>query len=186
MARSHQGVVAMVSAITYWDFQYWMDDFLDAEFPLAIALDGVTDVRNLGAICRSAEIFGATHLLLPQKGSAVINEDASKTSAGAIEHLKICRSAQFHKNLLQLKDQEVHLIGADAGGMDVRLWASGQNLRKPTLLIMGSEDTGMNPHVLKLITQKVSITQYGRLDSLNVAVAAGVLLHTLSQWIRSK
>jgi len=180
LVRSHQGVIALAAQIEYWDVDAWIEDLLETENGIAVALDSITDIRNIGAICRSAEVFGAVHILLPMKNSGILNADAAKTSAGAIEHLKVCRTSNFLQTLLKLKDQELPILGADMEGKTIATWADGQNQKSPIVLVMGSEEKGINPNVKKIIKDDiVSIKQYGKIDSLNVSVAAGILLSQL-------
>ena len=152
--------------------------FERGETPLIVALDGVTDVRNLGAIARTAECFGATGLLVPMTGSAPINEDAVKSSAGALLRLPMCRAKRM--------DEAVQLA-ANLGLSPVAVSEKGNaplnslDGTTPTCLILGDEHAGISADVLKHCNTTVSIPMKGKTASLNVGVAAGIVLFAFHQ-----
>lgn len=173
--KNHQGVLAFLSPITY-DI---LDEILPRMFeegknPLIVVLDGVTDVRNMGAICRSAECMGANAVVLPSKGGALINSDAVKTSAGAIFNLSICKVDELKDALNLIKQSGLNIVACTEKGN--KLLSEGQ-FSNPTAVILGAEDTGINHQLLKMADQELRIPMSGKTESLNVAVSAGVVLY---------
>ena len=172
--KNHQGVVAFTSPI---DFQPLDEVVLGAfergETPLIVALDGVTDVRNLGAIARTAECFGATAILVPSTGSAPINEDAVKSSAGALLRLPMCRTKRM-ADAIHLTTQ----LGLTPVAVSEKGDTAPQELDAtiPTCLVLGDEHQGISAEVLKQCAQTVSIPMHGKTASLNVGVASGIVL----------
>ena len=172
---NHQGVAALVSLIDYAD----LEDILplvyeQSEIPLIILLDGVTDVRNLGAIARSAECCGAHALVVPVKGSAQINSEAMKASAGALARLPVCRTNSLVNTIQWLQESGVQVMASDlkADHPIFRL-----DLSVPLAFVVGSEETGISPAVARLADQRFIIPQKSDLDSFNVSVAAGIMLY---------
>jgi len=172
--KNHQGVVAWLSEITYSDITSVIPTVFEAgEDPLILLLDGVSDVRNFGAIARSAECAGVHALVIPTSGSAAINADAIKTSAGALHRIPVCR----HRDLLTvarfLRESGLKLFAATEKATDT-LYES--DMKGPAGIIMGSEERGISPALLKNVDQLVSIPMRGSIASLNVSVAAGIIL----------
>jgi len=173
--KNHQGVLAFISPIEYDK----LDEVVPALFeqgknPLILVLDEITDVRNMGAICRSAECLGAQAIVIPTKGGAAINSDAVKTSAGAIFNLKICRTDDLGWALRFLKQSGLKVVACTE--------KTDRNVQEcsftdPVAIVMGSEDTGISPMLMKLADEKVRIPMLGQTKSLNVAVSAGVVLY---------
>ena len=177
--KNHQGVIAFLSPITY-DI---LDEILPRLFeegknPLIIVLDGVTDVRNMGAICRSAECMGAHAIVLPSKGGALINSDAVKTSAGAVFNLSICKVDELKDALNLIKQSGLQIIACTEKGD--RTLSEGQ-FSNPTAVLLGAEDTGIKHQLIKLADQQLRIPMSGKTLSLNVAVSAGVVLYECSR-----
>ncbi len=172
---NHQGVVALAARFQYMDLQTVIDQVVSAgQIPLFVLLDGITDVRNIGAIARSAVCCGAQALIIPDKGIAALNEEALKSSAGALEKIHICRVS----SLLKAVDN-LHLNGivAFASSMksDKKVYELELNL--PCCLMMGSEDRGLQPYLIKAADQLFTIPMAGNFDSFNVSVAAGIILY---------
>jgi 23S rRNA (guanosine2251-2'-O)-methyltransferase len=181
---NHQGVVAMISAIVYRDFLGLVQPLLDeGKSPFVVVLDHVTDVRNFGAIVRTAECTGVDAVIVPDRGGAQINEDAIKCSSGALLRMPICRESNF-KTLLNLASQLGFQICAatEKGATDYL----NVDFTKPTLLVMGAEDTGISPEVLKMSNVRARLPICGEVQSLNVSVAAGVFMYEMLRQRMSK
>jgi 23S rRNA (guanosine2251-2'-O)-methyltransferase len=172
---NHQGVIAFAGLVQYMDLQQVIDHVVGAGgTPLFIMLDGVTDVRNIGAIARSALCCGSQALVIPDKGTGALNEEAMKSSAGALEQIHVCRVA----SLLKAVDT-LHLNG-------IRVFTSEMNaakkvfelpLAEPCCIVMGSEDKGVQPYIRKAADEHFTIPMAGDFDSFNVSVAAGIILY---------
>ena len=172
--KNHQGVIALVSEITYNDITTLIPSIFEAgEDPLILLLDGVSDVRNFGAIARSAECAGVHAIVIPSTGSAAVNADAIKTSAGALNRIPVCR----HRDLLTvarfLRDSGISLFAATEKAQET-LYKT--DMTGPAGIIMGSEDSGVSASLLKDAEHWVSIPMKGNISSLNVSVAAGIML----------
>ncbi|MDY0101374.1 MAG: 23S rRNA (guanosine(2251)-2'-O)-methyltransferase RlmB [Lentimicrobium sp.] len=171
---NHQGVVCFVSPIAFQPIEnLLMSVFEKGETPLFVMLDRITDVRNLGAIARSAECAGAHGLIIPDRGGAPISSDALKTSAGALSVLPVHRSSNLKNTLDYLKESGLSIVAASEKG-DLPYYEA--TYREPMVLILGSEEDGVSPEYLKRCDQVVSIPMRGSIGSLNVSVAAGILL----------
>jgi len=172
--KAHQGVVAFVSVVNYAQLEnVVMDVFAKGEEPLILVLDGVTDVRNFGAISRSAECAGVHAILIPIKGSAQVNSDAMKTSAGALSYIPVCKSEDLYRSIRYLKDSGLSVVACTEKG-DKKLYES--TFKGPLCLVMGSEESGISNHILTLADQKTYIPLVGKVESLNVSVATGIIL----------
>jgi len=172
---NHQGVVALAALFDYMDLQAVIDQVVSAgQIPLFILLDGITDVRNIGAIARSAVCCGAQALIIPDKGIAALNEEALKSSAGALEKIHICRVT----SLLKAVDS-LHLNGilAYASSMESDKKVYDLPLGLPCCIMMGSEDKGLQPYLTKAADELFTIPMAGDFDSFNVSVAAGIILY---------
>jgi 23S rRNA (guanosine2251-2'-O)-methyltransferase len=171
----HQGVIAFKAAVVYHDLQQVID-FLNekGEVPLLMILDGVTDVRNIGAIARSAVCCGAQAIIVPDKGVAALGEDAMKSSAGALEHIHICRVNSLMKAIdtLRLNGIKVYSSEMTASQMLHQL-----NLAEPCAIVMGSEGKGVFSGIQKISDAVFKIPMAGQFESLNVSVAAGMILY---------
>lgn len=171
---NHQGVVALLAKLEYQSIEQVVIETIDRnENPLIVMLDGVTDVRNLGAIARSAEGLGAHALVVPVQGGAAINGDTIKTSAGALYHIPVCREAYLPDTLLMLRDYGMVSVGLTEKGSGTIF---SQDLKQPLILVLGDEGKGISPPMLKRIDHLVTIPMLGRVESLNVSVAAGIAL----------
>jgi 23S rRNA (guanosine2251-2'-O)-methyltransferase len=175
--KNHQGVLAWLSVIEYQHVENLLPMIFEkGEDPLIIALDGVSDVRNFGAIVRTAECLGAHGIVVPEKGSARITADAVKTSAGALHSFPVCREKSIVKTIGYLKESGLKVICAEE---KTGMVASEAPLKGPSVLIMGSEDKGISRELLSLADQIVRIPMTGTIGSLNVSVAAGILLYEI-------
>ncbi|MFH0760683.1 MAG: 23S rRNA (guanosine(2251)-2'-O)-methyltransferase RlmB [Bacteroidota bacterium] len=172
--KNHQGIIAITAMITYQPFEEVIAQvFESGKDPLIIILDGITDVRNMGAIARSAEAAGADAILIPEKGSAQINPDALKTSAGALSIIPVCRTPDLIRSVRYLKNAGLKITGATEK-TDILYYQA--DFRSPVALIMGAEDVGISPALLDLCDQEVRIPMLGKISSLNVSAAAAILL----------
>ena len=172
---NHQGVVALAALFVYMDLQAVIDQVSSAgQTPLFVLLDGITDVRNIGAIARSAVCCGAQAMVIPDKGIAALNEEALKSSAGALEKINICRVS----SLLKAVDT-LHLNGilAFASSMQSEKKVFELPLELPCCLMMGSDDKGLQPYLNKAADELFTIPMAGHFDSFNVSVAAGIILY---------
>jgi 23S rRNA (guanosine2251-2'-O)-methyltransferase len=183
--KNHQGVIAFVSPIPYYHVEDILPMVYDkGETPLFILVDGVTDVRNIGAIARSAEAAGAHALVLPKKGSAQINDEAMKSSAGALSLLPVCRVNSLMTTVEFLQLNGVQVIAADLKG-DKMLY--DLELNGPLAIVMGDEAKGVNRMLLEKVDQPFKIPMRGQTDSFNVSVATGIILYeVLRQQLGSK
>ncbi len=170
---NHQGVVAQTALIEYATLDDLRERVPEDETPLLVAFDGVTDVRNFGAIARSAECAGAHGLITPLKNSAPVNAEAMRSSAGALTAIPVCRVGSLRMTLAQLQQEGYQIVAATEKSRKLLYDA---DFRKPTVLVMGAEDTGISPAVLKLCDEQLAIPMIGHIESLNVSAAAAVLL----------
>lgn len=173
---NHQGVAAWLALV---EFQQLEDVvpfvFEQGETPLLLLLDGVTDVRNFGAICRSALCLGAHAVVVPTSGSAPANEEAMKASAGALAKIRLCRVKSLFSAVDWLKASGVQVVSTALTDRSIPI--SGVDFRLPTAILMGSEDQGVHPKLLSMSDQVTRIPQAGEFDSFNVSVAAGIVLY---------
>ncbi|MCB0516636.1 MAG: 23S rRNA (guanosine(2251)-2'-O)-methyltransferase RlmB [Chitinophagales bacterium] len=177
--KNHQGIIAWISAVPYQNLEDILSQVYDTgEIPLFLLLDGITDVRNVGAIARSALCFGAQAMIVPQKGSAALNEDALKTSAGALLKIPVCRAVSLRQAISYLQDNGLQIVAADASG---EVLLSQADLRIPTAIVLGDEGSGVDAAHLQTADVVVQIPMREDFDSLNVSVAAGVLLYEAAQ-----
>lgn len=170
---NHQGVVAQMAAIEYVELQDILDRVPEDETPLIVVFDGVTDVRNFGGIARSAECAGAHGLIVPIKNSAPVNAEAIKTSAGALNKIPVHRAGSIRNTLKYLSETGMQIVAATEKSSTVLF---DSDLRKPTVIVMGSEDTGISKEVLKLCNVQLAIPIIGSIESLNVSAAAAIIL----------
>ena len=145
----------------------------NGENPLILVLDRITDVRNFGAICRTAECAGINAILVPEQNAAAINSDAIKTSSGALQHIKICRTWNMKLSLQFLKDSGLHILGCTEKAKNS---IYSINYTCPLAIVVGSEEDGISSELLKICDNKVKIPMKGKISSLNVSVATGVIL----------
>jgi 23S rRNA (guanosine2251-2'-O)-methyltransferase len=172
---NHQGVVAIAGLVQYMDLQQVIDHVVSrGETPLFVMLDGVTDVRNIGGIARSAVCCGAQAIIIPDKGVGALNEEAMKSSAGALEKIHICRV-----NSLMKAVDSMHLNGISvfATEMTAKKMVFEADWTIPCCIVMGSEDKGVFPGLLKICDSTIKIPMPGEFESLNVSVATGIVLY---------
>ena len=170
---NHQGVVAQIAAIAYVQLDDILERVPDDETPLVVVFDGVTDVRNFGAIARSAVCAGAHGLIAPLKNSAPVNAEAIRASAGALTTIPVCRVGSIRNTIKTLQAEGFQVVAATEKSRKLLYDA---DLRRPTALVMGAEETGISKEVLKLCDERLAIPLIGRIESLNVSAAAAVML----------
>jgi len=172
---NHQGVAAFRAQVEYTEVEDLVPHLFDQGLtPLLMILDRITDVGNFGAIGRSAEVLGADGLVFPARESAQLNADAVKRSSGALLRIPLCRVADLLASVRFLKNSGVVVIAADGKGTTS---AEDVDFTQPIAIIMGSEGQGVAPELLRAVDHIVVIPQAGEMDSLNVSVAAGILLY---------
>lgn len=173
--KNHQGVIALVSPVTY----HRLDNLLPSLYeegrnPFIIALDGLTDTRNFGAIGRTADCSGVDGIVIPERNSVSVTPDAVKTSAGGLFYVPVCRERDIVTAVRLLRDSGVKVVGAtEKGAVDY----TDIDYTGPVAVVMGSEDTGISDDVLRLCDELAAIPMLGNIGSLNVSVAAGVLMY---------
>ena len=173
--KNHQGVIAFISSVTYQKAEDLVPFlFEQGKNPFFVMLDGVTDVRNFGAIARTCECAVVDAVIIPVRGSASVNADAVKTSAGALHTLPVCREQNLRSTLQYLKDSGFRIVAAtEKGDYDY----TKADYTGPLCIIMGAEDTGVSYENLALCDEWVKIPMLGTIESLNVSVAAGILIY---------
>lgn len=172
---NHQGCVALKSKIQYQDLQSVISFVVESgQTPLFLMLDGITDIRNIGGIARTAYCCGVQAIIIPEKGVGALNEDAITTSAGALEKISICRV-----NSLMKAVDDLHLNGIRvfASEMEAEKNVFDINLKEPCAIIMGSEDKGIFPALMKIADEQFKIPMAGDFESLNVSVATAMILY---------
>ena len=173
--KNHQGVLAFISPIEFDNLDTVLPGIFESgKTPLLLVLDQITDVRNFGAIVRSAECAGVQAVIIPEKGMARIGADAVKTSAGAIHHLPICKVKNLEQTIRFLKNSGLSIVAATEKG-DTLYTAADFSV--PVAIIMGSEDTGISNNLLKLADQQLRIPIRGKIESLNVSVSAALMIY---------
>ena len=171
----HEGIVAQIARIQYQDLQQIISFVVEkGEAPLFVMLDGITDIRNIGGIARTTYCCGGHALIIPDKGVGALNEDAILTSAGALEKIPVCRV-----NSLMKAVDELHLNGIKvfASEMTASKNVFDCDFREPCAIIMGSEENGVYPALMKICDEKFKIPMIGSFESLNVGVATGMILY---------
>ena len=173
--KNHQGVIAILSAVTYHSLENLVPQvYEEGMLPFIVVLDGITDVRNFGAISRTCECVGANAIVIPERGSVTVNADAIKTSAGALHYLPVCREKNVVSAVRFLKDNGYQIVAASE---KAQISYTEADYTGPIAIVMGAEDIGISPEVLRLCDTMVSIPQFGNIGSLNVSVAAGVMMY---------
>ena len=171
---AHQGVVAYLAQIDYVSFEEMVEGALSRKAnPIFLLLDGISDVRNLGAIARSAECAGIDGIVVPERGSAAINADAVKTSAGALLRIPTARVPNLRTALYYFRDSDFQIVAASEKAEDAMY---DVNFRKASVIVMGSEGSGISEPVLNLCTVGARIPMSGQTGSLNVSVAAALVM----------
>lgn len=173
--KNHQGVIAYISPIAYHSIEDVVPQlYEDGKEPFLLILDGLTDVRNFGAIVRTAECAGIDAIVIPDKNSVRITADAIKTSTGALHKVPVCRSNDVYKTIKFLQDSGIYVVGATEKADDFYFKT---NFNQPLAILMGSEDKGIRPNLLKITNKNVKIPILGEISSLNVSVATSVLVY---------
>lgn len=171
-SKNHQGVICLLAAVSFASLENLIDRaFSEGREPFFLLLDRITDVRNFGAIARTAECAGLDGIVIGEKGSAPITSDAMKTSAGALNHLPVCRERDLKKTLQLLRDSGIRVVACTEKASK-NLYEV--NLSGPIALIMGSEEDGISDPLLREAEELAKIPMRGKIGSLNVSVAAGV------------
>lgn len=173
--NNHQGAVAQISPVEFHQFEELVEQVLSKEeTPLFLMLDGVSDVRNFGAIIRTAECCGVHAIIVPKSGAAPITDDTVKTSAGAAFNVPIAKVDHLKDAIFYLQSSGIVVTGATEKA-DNEIY--GVDFTKPTAIIMGSEEKGISPSTLTIIDHKAKLPLIGKIGSLNVSVACGVFLY---------
>jgi 23S rRNA (guanosine2251-2'-O)-methyltransferase len=174
---NHQGFLGILSIIEYQSLDAIVPFIFEkGEIPLLLLLDSVTDVRNFGAIARSAEVMGVHAIVVPQQGTALINAEAMKTSAGALNIIPVCREKNLSAVLDYLGQSGIRVVASD---LKAAKKIDAIDFTLPTAIIMGAEDVGVNPALLRRVDETFIIPQVGSTDSLNVSVATGIILYEI-------
>lgn len=173
--KNHQGVIAVVSSIVFQK----IEDIIPAiyekgETPLVLILDGITDVRNMGAIARTAACAGVHALIVPTKNSAQINADAIKTSAGALFSIPVCRHQNLHKTAQYLQECGLQIVACTEKTSDL---IYVPDYTTPTAIVMGAEDEGISNEIMRMANHLAKIPMFGEIGSLNVSVSTGIILY---------
>lgn len=173
--KNHQGVLALLSPVEFHRIETLLPGLFETGVdPFILVLDQITDVRNFGAIVRSAECAGIQTIIIPEKGMAAIGADAVKTSAGAIHHMPICRVENLPDTIQFLKESGIKIVAATEKSNVVYTRA---NLNSPLAIVMGSEESGISDQVLRLADEQLQIPIVGKIESLNVSVAAALMIY---------
>ena len=176
--KNHQGIVGLVSLIAYMNFEEMVIQLYEkGKNPFLLMLDGVTDVRNIGAIARSALSFGVDSIILPLDNVAMLNEDAIKSSSGALNKIKVCRVPNLIRAIKFLKNSGLEVICISEKSEQL---ISNQSNEGPTVLILGDEGKGISELILKISDKILKIPMTDKMNSLNVSVATGIALYELS------
>jgi len=173
--KNHQGVIAVISPITYQKIEDIIPMVFErGEVPLILILDGVTDVRNVGAIARTAECAGVHAIVVPSKGTAQVNPDTIKTSAGALYNIPVCRESSLLQTAKFLQSSGLQIVCCTEKTNDF-IYAPDYTV--PTAIVMGGEDDGVSNEIIRIADHLAKIPMYGEIESLNVSVSTGVILY---------
>lgn len=173
--KNHQGVVALLSAITYHKLEHLVPQlYEEGRVPFVVVLDGITDVRNFGAIARTAECTGVDAIVIPETGSVSVGADAVKTSAGALLRVPVCRERNLAHAVTFLEENGYQLVAVSEKATTNY---TELDYTTPVALVMGAEDTGISPHIFKACQSRAALPMLGSIGSLNVSVAAGVMMY---------
>lgn len=174
-SKNHQGVVGLLAAVLYASLQALIDKaYSEGRTPFFLLLDRITDVRNFGAVARTCECAGLDALVIEEKGNAPVTSDAIKTSAGALHYLPVCRVPSLKQAMKDLKDNGIQIVACTEKASK-NLYEV--DMSSPTALLMGSEEDGIAPPLLKEADVLAKIPMKGKIESLNVSVAAGVAIY---------
>jgi 23S rRNA (guanosine2251-2'-O)-methyltransferase len=170
---NHQGIIGFVSNIEYASLDHIITSAFQAgKDPIVIVLDRISDVRNFGAIARTAEGLGIDALVIPSKGNAMINDDAMKASAGALNHIAVCREAGLQPAIRYLKECGLQVIAcSEKAGLSVY----SQEIRGPVAMLFGSEEDGISPPLLKMADMHIHIPMKGKIASFNISVSVAII-----------
>lgn len=175
--ENHQGAVAQIAPIEFWNIEDLVEKVLDENnSPLFLILDQLSDVRNFGAIVRTAECTGVNGIIIQKKGGAPVNADAIKTSAGAMFKIPICKVDHIKDAVYHLQASDIKVIAATEKSNAL---IYEQNLKLPLAVVMGSEGKGINPSVIKICDDNAKLPILGEISSLNVSVACGAMLYEI-------
>lgn len=173
--KNHQGVLAIISPVEYTNIEMLLPILFETgKDPFLLILDQITDVRNFGAIARSAECAGVNAIIIPEKGMARIGADAVKTSAGAIHHIPICKVSNLLKTIQNLKDSGIQIIAATEKADNI--YTEG-NFKTPVAIVLGSEESGISQSIVNIADQQLKIPLFGKIESLNVSVSAALMIY---------
>jgi 23S rRNA (guanosine2251-2'-O)-methyltransferase len=173
--KNHQGVVGFISPIEFANIDHIIDQcFANGKDPLILFLDRITDVRNFGAIVRTAECAGVDAIVVPSRGAAQISGDAMKTSAGALNLVPICRTNNQLALLNSLKNMGLHIVAATEKTSSTLFETS---FSQPVAIVLGSEESGVDSEILSIADSKAKIPMFGSIGSLNVSTSAGIILY---------
>ncbi|MEO0337981.1 MAG: 23S rRNA (guanosine(2251)-2'-O)-methyltransferase RlmB [Bacteroidota bacterium] len=176
---NHQGIVAIMGIIAYYRIDELLPTILEEKKdPLFVILDGITDIRNFGAIARSAELSGVDALIVPTRKSAQINAASLKASAGALAHIPVCRESNIIAAIDLLQMNGVQVLASDLKADKI---IYDLDLKEPTAIVLGAEDKGISKPVARQADETFIIPQTGRADSFNVSVAAGIMLYEVNR-----
>jgi 23S rRNA (guanosine2251-2'-O)-methyltransferase len=177
--KNHQGVIAYLSPIAYQNIENLIPMlYEEGKSPFILLLDRVTDVRNFGAIARTAECSGVDAIVVPSRGAATINEDAIKTSAGALHKISVCREDNLKETLEFIKNSGIKVFGISEKADD---YYYSQDFTEPVALMLGSEENGISPAYMPYLDGFLKIPMKGQIDSLNVSVAGGILMFEVTK-----
>ena len=173
--KNHQGVVAQISPVAFHDMETLILDVVESgETPLFLLLDQLSDVRNFGAIIRTAECTGVHGIIIQKKGGAPVNGDTIKTSAGAVFKVPICKVDHIKDAVFYMQASGIRVVAATEKTNQTLFDVS---FKEPTAIVMGSEGRGINPSILKVVDDKAKLPLLGEIESLNVSVACGAFLY---------
>ena len=177
--KNHQGVIAMISPIAFQDIKTLLPGIFEAgKIPFLLILDRISDVRNFGAIARTAECMGVDAIVIPSKGAAQVNGDAVKTSAGALHKIPVCRVPSLQEIINFLKDSGLKIVSCSEKSNNT---LSDVSFQDPVAIIMGSEENGISKKLLEISDSQAKIPMTGEIQSLNVSVATGMILYEVSR-----
>lgn len=173
--KNHQGVLAFISPIEFTSIEMLLPVLFEkGREPLLLILDQITDVRNFGAIVRSAECAGVDAVIIPEKGMARIGADAIKTSAGALHHVPVCKVSNLFRTIQFLKESGIQIVAATEKAN--KIYTQG-NFKIPLAIVLGSEESGISQSILNIADQQLKIPLFGKIESLNVSVSAALMIY---------
>lgn len=173
--KNHQGVIAFTAAVTYQKLEDIVPMlYEEGKNPFILVLDGITDVRNFGAIARTCEVAGVHAIVIPSRGSVTVNADAIKTSAGALHTIPVCREQNLKEAIVFLRNSGIKVVAATEKAAG---FYTDSDFTVPSAIVMGAEDMGVATEHLRVSDELVKIPQFGSIQSLNVSVAAGVMIY---------